>query len=64
MINCTLQMMLSGKLGDVTESQSAMIKLAQESSDRIKMLTDSLRRISGEPDTLSPDLALTSSFYQ
>lgn len=63
-INCTLQMMLSGKLGDVTESQTAMIKLAQESSDRIKMLTDSLRRISGEPETLSPDLALTSSFYQ
>jgi len=63
-INCTLQMMLTGKLGDVSESQTAMIKLAQESSDRIKMLTDSLRRISGEPETLSPDLAITSSFYQ
>jgi hypothetical protein len=63
-INCTLQMMLSGKLGDVSESQTAMIKLAQESSDRIKMLTDSLRRISGEPETLSPDLTITSSFYQ
>jgi len=63
-INCTLQMMLSGKLGSVSESQTAMIKLAQESSERIRMLTDSLRRISGEPETLSPDLAITSSFYR
>ena len=63
-INCSLQMLAGGRLGHISESQRTVIKLAQESADRIKMLADSIRDISGEPTTLSPDLSLTASFYE
>ncbi len=62
-INCSLQMIMSGRLGTVTEPQVSMLKLADESAERITMLTDNLRKISGEPETLEPDLDMTRSFY-
>jgi signal transduction histidine kinase len=62
-INCTLEMLLSGKLGAITDSMTPMIKLALESSERIRMLTESIRRLSGEPESRKVALGITSSFY-
>ncbi len=62
-INCSLQMVMSGRLGGVTETQVSMLKLADESAERITMLSDSLRKISVEPEALEPDLDITRSFY-
>ncbi len=62
-ISCSLEMVMSGSTGDVTEAQAAMLKLANESAWRITMLKDSLKKIAGDPRSLKPDVNITSSFY-
>lgn len=63
-INCSLQMVITDRLGPVSEGQRSMLNLANEAAERIFMLTNSLRKISGDPEKLEPDLKLTASFYR
>jgi hypothetical protein len=57
-INCSVDMVRSQKLGELVESQQQMLTLVAESSERLKGLVAGLQRIVGVPATMSPDRAL------
>ena len=63
-INCSLSMITSGRLGDTTDPQDDMLKLATENTDKLKALADNLMEISGVPDTLEPDAGIQSQIYE
>lgn len=63
-IMSVLEMVVSGSLGTLTESQREMLKLASTSSQRLKQLADKLIEISGMPTTLVPDMKLVDSLYE
>ena len=62
-IKCVVEMLCSRLMGEVSDSQEEMLRLAAESASKINVLIDDLRRISGEPDSLSPDAAVQASLY-
>ncbi|MDP6524897.1 MAG: hypothetical protein QGI24_02595 [Kiritimatiellia bacterium] len=62
-INCSLSMITSGRLGDITETQDDMLKLASENTDKLKALADNLMEVTGVPDTLEPDAGIQSKIY-
>jgi hypothetical protein len=62
-IQCSVELMSSRSLGDVTDTQVDMLRLASESAAKIRILIDDLRRIAGEPEALSPDKQIQSSLY-
>ncbi|MCK5849648.1 MAG: hypothetical protein KAH23_01940 [Kiritimatiellae bacterium] len=62
-VNCTLDMIVSKALGDVADTQIDMLKLARESTEKIQMLIDALNKISGVPDSESPDAEMIKTFY-
>ena len=55
-INTTITMMSAGNLGEVTDTQKSMLDLAFESAERMQYLIDEIGKVSGTPDSLSPDL--------
>jgi hypothetical protein len=62
-INCTVQMMVSRGLGEITDQQSDMLKLADESGQRLQMVIDKLVEITGLPATMNPDASIQESIF-
>jgi len=62
-ISTSVGMLQSGRLGEVSEQQSGMLRLADESGRKMRTLVDHLLEISGLPTTLSPDEKVQSSIY-
>lgn len=63
-INCTVQMILAGCLGGVSDQQSEMLKLADDSGAKLQVLIDHLLKISGVPKGLRPDQEIQSSIFK
>ena len=63
-INCSIEMIAAGSLGEVTESQKGMLSLAIESSQKLKVLIDNLIEISGVPETKAPDAGIQAALYR
>ena len=62
-INCSISMITSGRLGDTTNTQDDMLTLASENTDKLKALADNLMEITGVPDSLEPDAEIQSQIY-
>ncbi len=62
-INCTLGLVVSESIGEVTADQREMLNLAISSEEKLKLLADRLMELSGVPTTLSPDAKIQSSLY-
>ncbi len=58
-----LDLLLSGKGGEMTTSQKELIKLAFEGMQRVNQLIEFTNRISGLPDSFTPDKDLISNSY-
>jgi hypothetical protein len=63
-INCSIDMIKSRHLGEVTDSQIEMLNLASSSGERVRLLIDKLLELSGLPRTLTPDTDIQSSLYK
>lgn len=63
-INCSVDMLRSGTMGDVTSAQLEMLCLTAESGSRLQVLINKLMKISGVPDTRSPDAGIQQSLYK
>ncbi|MFZ4394244.1 MAG: histidine kinase dimerization/phospho-acceptor domain-containing protein [Kiritimatiellia bacterium] len=59
-----LEMMSSGRAGSLTESQRELLQMAAESVERVNTLVNHLKKISGMPDTLTPDAQILKEAYQ
>ena len=57
-IHCSIDMMTSERLGDVSESQVDVLSLASDSIRKLRSLVDGLLQISGFPSGTSPDLEM------
>ena len=57
-INCSTDMIMSQKLGELPETQASMLGLIGESTGRLETLIHGLQDIAGVPDTMSPDQGL------
>ncbi len=62
-INCSVDMIRGGSLGEVAETQVDMLNLAAESGAKLQQLIDKLMQISGVPETRSPDAGIQESLY-
>lgn len=62
-ITCSLDMISTQTLGDVNDSQVDVLRLASDSAAKVKTLVNDLRKISGDPDSLTPDADIQASFY-
>ena len=58
-----LDLLLSGKGGPMSDSQKELIKLAFEGMGRVNQLIEYMNRISGLPETLTPDSGLIRDSY-
>jgi hypothetical protein len=63
-INCSIEMILTGTMGEVSPSQSDMLSLAEESTKKVQTLIDHLLELSGVPKTLKPDRKIQDSIYE
>ena len=63
-VNCSIDMITSKALGEVADAQADMLKLARESAGKIQILVDELNRISGVPDSRTPDAEMIRGFYE
>ncbi len=63
-ISCSLQMLIAGSLGDVSQSQRQSLDLASDSADKLQKLANKMMSISGTPETLSPDAKIQESLYE
>jgi hypothetical protein len=63
-IACSVDMLTSKTLGELSQAQMDMLNLVGESSARIQALAGSLEKIAGNPDTLSPDAAIQKALYE
>lgn len=59
-----LQMLSSGRLGDLSDGQRDVLNVVGEGMDRLEKLIAYLQRISGFPVELSPDQAVLSEAYR
>jgi len=62
-INCSIDMIKSKHLGEVTDPQLEMLNLASISGERVRILVDKLLELSGLPRTLTPNSGIQSSSY-
>lgn len=63
-VHCSLDMLGSGAMGEMTAGQKEMLSLALSSGERMQKLIDKLMEISGVPTTLHPDSKLQDSLYR
>ena len=63
-INCSVDMLRSGSLGEVTKVQTEMLDMAVSSGDKMRMLIDKLIAIAGVPDDLVVNKQIQSSLYE
>jgi hypothetical protein len=59
-----IEMLHSGRAGDLTASQRELLKMATESVERVNTLVNHLKLISGMPDTLTPDAQILKDAYR
>jgi hypothetical protein len=62
-VSSTVDMIRSGLLGKVSETQVEMLTLASSSADRIKHLVDKLTQVAGFPGGTKPDAEILRSLY-
>lgn len=62
-INCTLDMMVSKRLGDINESQQEMLELSAKNGVRLQHLVEKIREICGNPESRTPDKAILDMVY-
>jgi hypothetical protein len=62
-IDCSLQMLLSRNLGDLSRAQTDTLELASGNTERLRLLADKMITISGTPDTLAPDREVIGELY-
>ncbi|OPZ24933.1 MAG: hypothetical protein BWZ02_02678 [Lentisphaerae bacterium ADurb.BinA184] len=63
-INASIDMVCSRRLGEVNESQAAMLELAARSGERLRTLVYKLMELSDVPESLRPDAGTLSSLYE
>lgn len=59
-----IDLLHSGKTGELSESQLELLKMAADSMDRVNQLVNYLNRVSGLPESLTPDARLLSDTYR
>ncbi|MEI7903656.1 MAG: histidine kinase dimerization/phospho-acceptor domain-containing protein [bacterium] len=59
-----IEMLHSGRAGDLTASQRELLKMATESVERVNTLVNHLKLISGMPDTLTPHAQILKDAYR
>jgi hypothetical protein len=57
-IKCSIEMIMTRRLGDIPDRQLSMLQMISDSSLRRDALINGLLEISGVPDTMSPDREL------
>jgi hypothetical protein len=63
-INCSVGILSSNRLGELTEPQRQTLQLAVENGNRLSLLVDRLIRISGLPTDLNPDQEIIRKLYE
>jgi hypothetical protein len=63
-ITCSIDMITSRTLGDISQPQADMLNLAYDSAGKIRTLVDNLEKIAGLPTTLSPDEEIQKALYE
>jgi hypothetical protein len=63
-VNCSLEMMISGALGEVNDPQKDMLKMATDGVEKMTLLADNLMEIAGTPEGLTPDAEIQQSLYK
>jgi signal transduction histidine kinase len=63
-LNCSIDMLHQGHLGDLTEPQQHTLTLASDSGRRLQHLVDKLSHIAGLPAELSPDQQVLAKLYE
>jgi hypothetical protein len=59
-----IDMLASGQAGVLTETQRDLLKMASESVERVNQLVAYMNRISGVPDTFTPDHSIIADSYR
>lgn len=59
-----IDLLHSGQAGVMSESQRELLKMASESMDRVNQLVTYLNRVSGLPESLTPDVGLIADTYR
>ena len=59
-----IEMLHSGKTGEMSEAQVELLKMASESMDRVNQLVNYLNSVTGLPADFTPDARLISETYQ
>ncbi len=63
-INCSVDMLRDGSLGDIAEMQKEMLDTAADSGQKIQKLIDKLIAIAGRPKGLAVDKSIQSELYE
>ncbi|MFU8779699.1 MAG: hypothetical protein ACNA71_01580 [Kiritimatiellia bacterium] len=63
-INCSVDALLSGMIGEISDVQRKMLALSADSSSKLKGLIDKLIAIAGVPESRNVDKAIQASLYQ
>ncbi len=63
-INCSVDMVRDGSLGDIAEMQREMLDIAADSGQKIQKLIDKLLAIAGRPKGLAVDKSIQSALYE
>lgn len=59
-----IDLLHSGKTGELSESQLELLNMAAESMGRVSQLVNYLNRVSGLPESLTPDAGVISDSYR
>jgi len=63
-IGCSIEMVVSQRLGDIPETQLNMLTLISESAEKARELIEGMQGLVGVPDTMSPDRELLQKVAQ
>ncbi len=63
-INCSVDTLMSGMIGEISDVQRKMLELSSESTNKMKVLVDKLIAIAGVPEGRNVDKAIQSSLTQ
>ncbi len=62
-VNATVEMLLSHRLGSINDEQESMLRLSDSNSKRLAHLADRLRSICGNPTDRTPDKEILADVY-
>jgi hypothetical protein len=63
-INCAVDSLLSGMLGEITTVQRSLLDLSADSSRKLNVLIDKIVEIAGVPDDLEVNKEIQAALYQ